>query len=68
MKPHSYSANLTHSNDHVKSAINIPLGVIEMELDLNPNYSNRSHPMVLICKSGGRSALAAVPLKLSFRT
>ncbi len=52
---------------HVKGAINIPRGVIEMELDLNPNYSNRSHSLVLMCKSGGRSALAAVSIeKLGF--
>ncbi len=53
-EPAEYSAG------HPIGAINIPRGVLEMELDNNPEFKNRQREMVLICRSGGRSALAAV--------
>lgn len=52
---------------HVTGAINIPRGVIEMEMDNNPDFIDRQRPIVLMCRSGGRSALAALSIeKLGF--
>ncbi len=52
---------------HVTGAIHIPRGVLEMEMDNNPEFMNRDKPIVLICRSGGRSALAACSIeKLGF--
>ncbi len=47
---------------HVIGAINIPRGVLEMELSGNPEFQDRKKEIVLMCKSGGRSALAATSL------
>ncbi|HFB64041.1 MAG TPA: rhodanese-like domain-containing protein [Aeromonadales bacterium] len=52
---------------HVTGAIHIPRGVIEMEMDNNPEFIDRQRSIVLICRSGGRSALAALSIeKLGF--
>lgn len=52
---------------HLANAINIPRGVIEFRTD--PNYpesvtslSDKSTKIILYCRSGGRSALAAQSL------
>lgn len=45
---------------HIQSAINIPRGILESELDTNPDFADRNTEIVLMCKTGGRSALAAV--------
>lgn len=49
---------------HVKGSINIPRGVLEFRTDKNypgsvPELENRSVDIVLYCRSGARSALAA---------
>jgi rhodanese-related sulfurtransferase len=49
-----------YNSGHAVGAVNIPRGVIEMELSSNPEFQNLDKEMVLMCKSGGRSALAAV--------
>jgi rhodanese-related sulfurtransferase len=56
---------------HVPGAVNIPRGVLEFEVDghpavncvKDPALSHREQPIVLYCRSGGRSALAAEALK-----
>lgn len=56
---------------HVPGAVNIPRGVLEFEVDghpavncaADPALGHRERPLVLYCRSGGRSALAAEALK-----
>ena len=55
-EPAEYSAG------HAIGAINIPRGVLEMELSGNPEFQNKDKELVLMCMSGGRSALAAVSI------
>lgn len=55
---------------HIPGAVNIPRGVLEFEVDghpavngvKDPALSHRESPLVLCCRSGGRSALAAEAL------
>ena len=56
---------------HVPGAVNIPRGVLEFEVDGHPAVNcqqdsalaHRDQPVVLYCRSGGRSALAAEALQ-----
>jgi len=56
---------------HVPGAVNLPRGVLEFEVDghpavncvKDPALSHREAPVVLMCRSGGRSALAADALR-----
>lgn len=56
---------------HVPGAVNIPRGVLEFQVDGHPAVNgqsdaalaHRGRPVVLYCRSGGRSALAAESLK-----
>ena len=56
---------------HVPGAVNIPRGVLEFEVDghpavncqRDPALAHRDQPVVLYCRSGGRSALAAESLR-----
>ncbi len=56
---------------HLPGAVNIPRGVIEFEVDGHPAVncirdaalSHRELPLVVYCRSGGRSALAADALQ-----
>lgn len=61
----------------IPGAVNIPRGVLEFEVDghpavnciTDPALSHREAPVVLSCRSGARSALAAAALKdLGFAT
>jgi rhodanese-related sulfurtransferase len=55
----------------IPGAVNIPRGVLEFEVDghpavnciTDPALSHREAPVVLSCRSGARSALAAAALK-----
>lgn len=47
----------------VPEAINIPRGVLEFKVDSFPQLANRERAVLLYCKSGGRSALAAQTLQ-----
>ncbi|MGH6821854.1 MAG: rhodanese-like domain-containing protein, partial [Methylocella sp.] len=44
-------------------AINVPRGVLEFRLASVPQLSNPKAPMLLYCRTGGRSAMAAQTLK-----
>lgn len=56
---------------HIHRAVNMPRGVLEMQLDQHPDvagYENAleriaGEPLYLVCRSGGRSALAAESLQ-----
>jgi rhodanese-related sulfurtransferase len=56
---------------HLASAINIPRGVLEFQVDAHPAVANvtepalahRQRPVVLYCRTGGRAALAADSLQ-----
>ena len=56
---------------HIPGAVNIPRGVLEFEVDghpavncvKDPALAHRESPIVLTCRSGGRSALAADALR-----
>ena len=56
---------------HIPGAVNIPRGVLEFEVDghpavncaRDPALAHRDQPVVVYCRSGGRSALAAEALQ-----
>lgn len=56
---------------HLEGAINIPRGVLEFQVDAHPALGGatepelavRDRPVVLYCRTGGRSALAAQSLQ-----
>ncbi len=56
---------------HLPGAVNIPRGVLEFEVDghpavgdmRDPALAHRDRPVVMYCRSGGRSALAAEALQ-----
>lgn len=56
---------------HIAQAVSIPRGVLEMKLDQHPDVAGQSdamqklaaEPLYLICRTGGRSALAAESLQ-----
>lgn len=52
---------------HLPGALSIPRGMLEFKIDSVPG-NNHDHPLVVYCKSGGRSALAAQTLqKMGYR-
>jgi len=56
---------------HLAGAINIPRGVLEFQVDGHPVVANagsaaashKAQPVVVYCRTGGRSALAALSLQ-----
>lgn len=56
---------------HIAGAINIPRGVLEFQVDAHPAVANvrdpalshKEQPVVVYCRTGGRSALAALNLQ-----
>lgn len=48
---------------HLPGAVNIPRGVLEFKIGTLPQTKETSAPLLLYCRSGGRSALAAVQLQ-----
>jgi rhodanese-related sulfurtransferase len=56
---------------HLPRAVNIPRGILEFQVDghpalnfkIDPHLSHRREPVILYCRTGGRSALAAEALK-----
>jgi rhodanese-related sulfurtransferase len=47
----------------LNGAVNLPRGVIEFKIADNPVLANKDASILLYCKTGGRSALAAVNLQ-----
>lgn len=60
-----------YAQGHIRQAVNMPRGVLEMQLNQHPDvagYDNAlerivEKPLYLICGTGGRSALAAESLQ-----
>ena len=56
---------------HIPGSINIPRGVLEFQVDAHPAVANvsdpalshKEQPLVVYCRTGGRSALAALNLQ-----
>lgn len=56
---------------HIAGAINIPRGVLEFQVDAHPAVANvsdpalshKDQPLVLVCRTGGRAAMAALSLQ-----
>lgn len=51
-------------NGTVEGALRIPRGVLEWRVEDEAKLTNKQVPVVVYCKSGGRSALAAQTLQL----
>lgn len=56
-EPDEYAAG------HLAGAVNIPRGVLEFRLSADPALADTDRPLLVYCKSGGRSALAAKALQ-----
>jgi rhodanese-related sulfurtransferase len=60
-----------YETGHLATAINIPRGVLEFQVDAHPAVANvtepalahRQRPVVVYCRTGGRAALAADSLQ-----
>ena len=56
---------------HIEGAVNIPRGVLEFQVDahpalacaIDPALQRKDLPLVVVCRSGGRAALAADSLQ-----
>jgi rhodanese-related sulfurtransferase len=48
---------------HLPNAINIPRGILEFKVDDHPDLNNHQRNILIYCKNGGRSTLAAYTLK-----
>lgn len=60
-----------YDTGHIGGAVNIPRGVLGCQVDAHPAVANvrdpalshRDQPLMLDCRTGGRSALAALSLQ-----
>ncbi|MDZ4813247.1 MAG: rhodanese-like domain-containing protein [Pseudomonadota bacterium] len=60
-----------YDSGHIAGAVNIPCGVLEFQVDPHPAVANvgdpalshRDQSIVVYCRTGGRSALAALSLQ-----
>lgn len=48
---------------HLPTAVNVPRGVLEFRVGAHPALTDPQQPILLYCKNGGRSTLAAHTLK-----
>ncbi len=48
---------------HIEGSEHISRGVLEMRIENNPAFKDRGAAILVYCKSGGRSALAAATLQ-----
>lgn len=48
---------------HLPGSINIPRGVLEFKIATFPECVDQAKPYLIYCRTGGRSALAAVQLQ-----
>jgi rhodanese-related sulfurtransferase len=52
-----------HDAGHIEGSAHISRGVLEMQIGNHPDFQNKDAPVIVYCKSGGRSALAAATLQ-----
>jgi rhodanese-related sulfurtransferase len=48
---------------HIADARHIPRGMLEFSIENHPDFQDKTRPIVVYCKSGGRSALATATLQ-----
>ena len=48
---------------HLPNAVNVPRGVLEFKVGNHPDLSDNQRNILIYCKNGGRSTLAAYTLK-----
>ena len=48
---------------HIADARHIPRGMLEFSIENHPDFKDKTRPIVVYCKSGGRSALATATLQ-----
>ena len=54
---------LENDAGHIEGSHHISRGVLEMKIENNPAFKDRDAAIIVYCKSGGRSALAAATLQ-----
>lgn len=52
-----------HEAERLRDAISLPRGVIEFRIGEHPACADKGRALLLYCKTGGRSALAALNLQ-----
>jgi rhodanese-related sulfurtransferase len=52
-----------HEADRLQGSINIPRGVLEFRIGEHPELFDKQRTLLVYCKTGGRSALAALNLQ-----
>lgn len=48
---------------HIEQAISLPRGILEFKIGTNPKLADKSKPVLIYCRTGGRAALAAQSLQ-----
>jgi rhodanese-related sulfurtransferase len=51
------------NSEHLPDAINIPRGILEFRIGDIPSLADKDSTVLVYCKSGGRSAMAALSLQ-----
>lgn len=52
-----------HDAGHIEGSKHISRGVLEMQIENHPDFQDKDTAVIVYCKSGGRSALAAATLQ-----
>ena len=52
-----------HDAGHIEGSRHISRGVLEMQIENHPDFQDKNASVIIYCKSGGRSALAAATLQ-----
>jgi len=52
-----------YQQGHLPKAINVPRGVLEFKVGSHPQLQDSQQAILIYCKNGGRSTLAAATLK-----
>lgn len=52
-----------HEIERLPGSINIPRGVLEFRIGEHPAFADKRRTLLVYCKTGGRSALAALNLQ-----
>lgn len=52
-----------HEAGHIANDHLIPRGILEFKIGQHPEFQNKQDSIIVYCKSGGRSALAAATLQ-----